>query len=405
MELFGVQAHEPKRFRHGTERSRSPAETLAAFAEARHAVGITRLANVTGLDRVGIPVFMAVRPNARSLSVSQGKGLDVDAARASAMMEAIELWHAERIVLPLRHDSYRALQLEGAVVDLEHVPLRPRATLRHDVAYEWIAGEDLLTAAPTWVPFESVSMNTVIASDRYRTFAGGTNGLASGNHLLEATVHAVLELIERDAVTLFHLQPEAARIGRRIAPDSIVEPACAALLAKLASAELETALWEVTSDLGVPAFLAAIADPDDRAAGIYRGYGAHLNATIALGRAITEAAQSRLTMIAGSRDDNLPGVYVAARYADQVAEQHRYYFAAPASSPFAEFDLGTASFELDLEVLLARLRAAGIEQVVAVPLTQQAIGVPVVKVMAAGLEPYLFAADYRPGARARKISG
>ena len=79
-------------------------------------VGITRLANVTGLDRIGIPVVQAVRPNSRSLSVSQGKGVDMDSAKASAMMEAFELWHAERIELPCLCASYQAIRKKENVV-------------------------------------------------------------------------------------------------------------------------------------------------------------------------------------------------------------------------------------------------------------------------------------------------
>jgi ribosomal protein S12 methylthiotransferase accessory factor YcaO len=47
-------------------------------------MGITRLGNITGLDRIGIPVAIAVRPNSRSVSVSQGKGLELPQALASA---------------------------------------------------------------------------------------------------------------------------------------------------------------------------------------------------------------------------------------------------------------------------------------------------------------------------------
>ncbi|MGH8878624.1 MAG: YcaO-like family protein, partial [Stackebrandtia sp.] len=39
------------------------------------------------------------------------------------------------------------------------------------------------------------------------------------------------------------------------------------------------------------------------------GFGAHIDATIALSRAITEAVQSRLTTIVGARDDIPPHVY------------------------------------------------------------------------------------------------
>jgi len=57
-------------------------------------MGITRLGNITGLDRIGIPVAVAVRPNSRSVSVSQGKGLELAQAMASALMEACEGFHA-----------------------------------------------------------------------------------------------------------------------------------------------------------------------------------------------------------------------------------------------------------------------------------------------------------------------
>jgi ribosomal protein S12 methylthiotransferase accessory factor len=45
-------------------------------------MGVTRIANVTGLDRIGIPVAIAVRPNSRSVSVAQGKGQTVPLALA-----------------------------------------------------------------------------------------------------------------------------------------------------------------------------------------------------------------------------------------------------------------------------------------------------------------------------------
>src|SRR4051812_35005545 len=98
-------AHEargtPKGFRAGTHRCVSPAETVARLRPHLAGMGITRVANVTGLDVIGIPVVMVCRPNSRSLSVSQGKGLDLDAARASGLMESVEMFHAERAIGPL----------------------------------------------------------------------------------------------------------------------------------------------------------------------------------------------------------------------------------------------------------------------------------------------------------------
>src|SRR5204862_3502506 len=106
----------PKAFRRGTHRSRSPSETLERVRPHAAAMGITRLGNVTGLDRIGIPVAVAVRPNSRSVSVSQGKGLDLEQAMASALMEAIEGFHAEEVGKG-RRARYRQIAADGAVVD------------------------------------------------------------------------------------------------------------------------------------------------------------------------------------------------------------------------------------------------------------------------------------------------
>lgn len=103
-------------------------------------MGITRLANVTGLDCIGIPVYVAVRPNSRALATAQGKGIDVDAAKASALMESIESWHGERIDRPLRYESFRALRRSTAVVDVTELPRRANSVLRLDTPMLWIEG-------------------------------------------------------------------------------------------------------------------------------------------------------------------------------------------------------------------------------------------------------------------------
>ena len=59
------------------------------------ALGVTRLSNITGLDSIGIPVVVACRPNSRGLATAQGKGIDLAAAKASALMEAVERQQAE----------------------------------------------------------------------------------------------------------------------------------------------------------------------------------------------------------------------------------------------------------------------------------------------------------------------
>ena len=105
-----------KSFRQGTHRVAAPIETLARVRPHMARLGITRLGNITGLDRIGIPVAIAVRPNSRSVSVSQGKGLDLPQAMASALMEANEGFHAEEIG-PSRESTYCDLAASEMVVD------------------------------------------------------------------------------------------------------------------------------------------------------------------------------------------------------------------------------------------------------------------------------------------------
>src|SRR5687768_16044725 len=152
-------------------------------------LGITRLANLTGLDTLGVPVFSAIRPNGRSLSTSQGKGLDVDSAAVSALMESIETWHAEHMVAPRVRGSVRGLRGRLSLVDARRLPRPARGKLDLDAEHDWVEGWDLAAGAPIWVPLESVSLDCVFPSGYQPTFDVSSNGLASGNHLLEAISH------------------------------------------------------------------------------------------------------------------------------------------------------------------------------------------------------------------------
>src|SRR5205814_10708133 len=89
------------------------------------------------------------------------------------------------------------------------------------------------------------------------------------------------------------------------------------------------AAWDMTTDIGVPAYAAIIMDPPDLGAwrwhGAYSGFGCHLSPSIALLRALTEAVQSRVTFIAGSRDDMFRRDYTSL----QLDEVQRVGWDAP----------------------------------------------------------------------------
>src|ERR671918_2417017 len=148
-----------KAYRRGTHRTVDPATTLARVQPYLARMGITRIANVTGLDRIGVPVVMVCRPNSRSLAVSQGKGLTLDAAKASGVMEAIELYHGERIERPLTLGSVRDLGARHRLVDLDRLPPRAESRFHLNLQLLWIEGRDLLSDEPVWLPYEMVHTN------------------------------------------------------------------------------------------------------------------------------------------------------------------------------------------------------------------------------------------------------
>jgi ribosomal protein S12 methylthiotransferase accessory factor len=295
----------------GTHRDRMPAQTLAAITPLLPDYGITRLADVTGLDVLGIPVVMSVRPLAATLSVSQGKGATLELARISAAMEAVELWHAENAVpaptAALHQVAADELPLPYAVTDLEQ---HAGSLLTARTPLDWITGRRLTDGAEVLIPLQAVRMGRRI-HDRWRVdcLTASSNGLASGNTRSEALVHALYEVIERDATSALGDQP--ARERTYIDPATVTEPYCAALIERITAAGAWLELVQAPSSFGVPAF-AAYLWHEDAAAAMVVGSGAHSDPAVALSRAITEAAQSRLTFIAGSRDDIVTSTYLPA---------------------------------------------------------------------------------------------
>jgi ribosomal protein S12 methylthiotransferase accessory factor len=388
----------------GTHRARPPAETVSDYLRLAPQMGITRLANLTGLDHLGVPVFTAIRPNARSLATSQGKGLDEDSARASALMESIEVWHAEHIRLPLHWDSYLALGDYATVIDITALPRREGGPPRLDVPLLWVEGYDLLRQRTTWVPHESVTANYVSPPGFSPTFSMSTNGLASGNHLLEAVVHGLCEVIERDAESLWRASDDF----RLLDLDTVDDPGCRQVIERVERAGVRVAAWDLTSDLGIPAYGALLLEgpnqPNGRGLGVHYGFGCHLSSGIALLRALTEAAQTRVTYIAGSRDDFFRHDYQQSTDESLVTGIEAELDAAPARQDFTRRpSLASDSFQQDLAALLGALTRVGIDSAAVVDLTKPEIGIPVVKVVVPGLDvPFRPECGRGPRAAARR---
>ena len=152
------------------------------------------------------------------------------------------------------------------------------------------------------------------------------------------------------------------------------------LLDHFADAGLAVDMWDMTSDVGIPVYYCSIKETNPFGAiQTFGGSGCHLSKEIALSRALTEAAQSRLTFIAGSRDDLFPDVYEPAQDTSGAAACSPTLDFRTRKSPY----LG-ATFAEDLATTLDLLHAAGFPRVIAVDHTKPEFGIPVVAVVVPG---------------------
>jgi putative methanogenesis marker protein 1 len=392
--VYLTQPSQPacKGYTYGTHRICGPSETLNAVHPVLDKLGITRLADITGLDRIGIPVCMAVRPNSKSLSVSQGKGVTLDLAKASTIMESIEAYHAENVTAEILNTSYRALISQNKVCNPYELNLHPRSIFHENLNVDWIEGWDWIQKEAVYVPYDLVSVSFLSGTLHLPLFKQSSNGLASGNHVLEAVSHGICEVVERDAALLWQIsQDPSGKNARLIDLRTIESFVVQQLLEKLKKAGIKVYLWDQTSDVGIPSFGCLLVEgPTLRLIqphGAFGGYGCHLSKEIAVIRAITEAAQARLTYIAGARDDIYRSAYINMGASNQFGKWQGLFAAAFPSVDYTNLpSLETDSFEGDVQVETSLLREAGFERLIVVDLTQTEIAVPVVRVIIPGAE-------------------
>lgn len=369
-----------------------PEATAARLALVLGRLPVTRVADLTPLDPIRLPVFAAVTPLAQDLTTHMGKGPDAVSARVSALMEAVERVSAEAAPPGSTRRARFADLPPGAAVDPESLDLPADSLYSPEREITWIESFDLLAGAPVLLAAD-LALNPPREGVLQEV---DTNGLASGNTRLEAVVHGLCEVIERDAISQMELtahfgDPADLRPpGHEVAPATL--PATArSWVERLLGAGLDVTVQDITTDLGVATFCATITDysfpsPAGPITLHSPGWGAAVNAEAAALRAVTEAVQSRLGAVQRARD-SFNVFHTGARRASRSERLRRLQ--ASHRLPFGR----TPSFEnadlrADLEHLLGCLAAAGLDRVVATDLTRPDLGIPVVRVRVPGLACY-----------------
>ena len=382
----------PKKYTKDGHRIMDPASTLRRVEPLCKVAGITRVADITGLDRVGIPVFSSIRPEAEtgSITVYNGKGATKDQAKVSAIMEGLERYCAEARGMRLLRDSFERVLASTFAVDPRSLIL-PRRTELH-LMYQpiaWIAGVDLIEMEEILVPASAV-FHPYSQPEDLPLFRTNTNGLASGNSMEEAVLHGICEVIERDAWSICEAGKKA-KADLTLGDDTELS---SELLARFTMNGVEIHLKDLTSDIGVPTFGAASDDIETRDPILLTmGMGSHLSPEIAVVRALTEVAQSRLTQIHGAREDTVNAKARQRLGYDRVKRINKMWFDSSGAERSVEsvVALDTPDIYDDIQVLLSQLNERGFKRVIAVDLTRKELGIPVVRIIIPGME--VFAMD------------
>uniref|UniRef100_UPI0025D04DB2 YcaO-related McrA-glycine thioamidation protein n=1 Tax=uncultured Methanobrevibacter sp. TaxID=253161 RepID=UPI0025D04DB2 len=313
----------------GTHRVIAPKKTIEINEDKLKIAGITRIADITDLDRIGLPIYTAIRPTAEdgAISIYGGKGITKDHAKASAMMEGFERYSAEKqdgdevIVANIKEISERGEYIDPVSLNL---PKDFKKENIEEMQLEWSIAKDIISDEEFYIPTNAIYHPYLHDNQVQSLFKSNTNGLASGNVLEEAILHGMLEVIERDAWSIFEL---THKNYAQIDLDSIESETVNDILEKFESEGIKIKLMDFTADVKIPTIAASADDTVTKDAGLLTlGMGTHLDPEVAILRALTEVAQSRATQINGAREDTVRADFAREAGYERMKRINKFYF-------------------------------------------------------------------------------
>ena len=377
----------------GTHRVIAPKKTIEINEDKLKTAGITRIADITDLDRIGLPVYTAIRPTAEygGVSVYGGKGISKDHAKASAMMEGFERYSAERQDSDeITISSVNEISAKGDYIDPKSLNLPKEFEKKDisDISLEWSIAHDLITDKDYYIPTNAIYHPYTHDNNVESLFKSNTNGLASGNILEEAILHGIFEVIERDAWSIFEL---THKNYSQIDLDTIESETINETIEKFTSNGINIKLMDFTADIDVPTIAASADDTVTRDAGLLTlGIGTHLDPEVAILRALTEVAQSRATQINGAREDTVRADFAREAGYERMKRINKYYFKQE-EEQISLSDIenkSTTSINDDLEIVKNELTSNEIKHVLYHDLTRPELDVSVVRVVIPEMELY-----------------
>jgi thioglycine synthase len=409
--------------------------TLAKVIPLCERIGVTRISNITYMDKLYIPNYTVVLPGTEdSIWVYSGKGTTMAHAQVSALMESIERYSSlgSTCSKHIIQGTYSQLKKSyGNILHPDEViePVELTYSYKNSIV-DFLEGYDLTTNKEVLVPIQLALSRYSPNYPAVSVFQySHTNGLASGNVLEEAICHALCEVIERDAASIADLcsssipytiiektvnsltedrnYPSIQVINEKFVDDPGIFPEVDIseitsefrpirfLFNRFVDSGIPVLIKEITQkDIGIPTFVASSAQWISNNYGLFaKGYGAHPDARIALLRAITEMSQTRAGNIQGARDDLRKITYSEN---DELYKRRWQFMSTTTFSSkmanrkmFSEIE----SFERDtilddIKLISNHLKKAGLKRIYIVDLTNPTIGIPVVRAIVPGLETF-----------------
>jgi len=267
-------------------RIKPASDTLRYLLKNLDGFGISRLADLSYLDgSINLYIYSAVRPNAKSLTTSMGKGVTIDEAKCSALMESIETFYAEEVLPDITTTSFKEIAYRNLMI-LNPNEIRDVARISEDFSLDWCFGKLLNSQKDILIPHVFLSLN----SNQVMTKLVGQNsdGLASGNSFDEAIVYSFWELNERISLKNDKLYLD---VDRKYYSSYINDILSASFF-----------IYRNEFDLPVIGCYICNQNPVDNQI-IFAGYSCRSNLHDAVLNALFEAIQSKVGIISGVRDD------------------------------------------------------------------------------------------------------
>ncbi|MEI6316039.1 MAG: YcaO-like family protein [Syntrophus sp. (in: bacteria)] len=389
----------PKVYILETHRSKTPDSTLQFIERIKETVGMMSFRNATEVDRIGIQVFTCdrIRPDGSRTSHT-GKGVSPIQAQVSITMEAIERYcseYKEEYLDKLVRGSYNQLKTKFNLLDPRSMILSGLSEYDSDREIHWVWGCDLSKEEEILVP--ACAVYHPFHEDKILIMNTHTNGIAAGNTMEEAVIHGLAEVVERDAWSIaqytqhFH---DAIFIEDDRENDFII-----GIFEKFEKAGIEIVAKDLTTDVGIPVVAAFSRDLQHRTMETIDGLGAHLDPKVATVRALLEIATTRALFI---QKYGLEGMCETAPLYLRQGEDENFRFYAYNQKGIKDLEVGYSSdIYDDIQSMISKLRARGLERVIAVNLTRSDVDIPTVRMIVPGMETFCFDKT-RVGERAMK---